>query len=46
MHRDDSVPVNQSRRGRSDLVSIPILIVFFALQKYIIGGLTLGGVKG
>jgi arabinogalactan oligomer/maltooligosaccharide transport system permease protein len=30
----------------SILVSIPILIVFFALQKYIIGGLTLGGVKG
>ena len=30
----------------SILVSNPILIVFFALQKYIIGGLTLGGVKG
>lgn len=30
----------------SILVSIPILIVFFALQKYIVGGLTLGGVKG
>jgi len=30
----------------SILVSIPILVVFFALQKYIIGGLTLGGVKG
>jgi arabinogalactan oligomer/maltooligosaccharide transport system permease protein len=30
----------------SILVSVPILIVFFALQKYIIGGLTLGGVKG
>lgn len=30
----------------SILVSVPILIVFFALQKYIVGGLTLGGVKG
>lgn len=30
----------------SILVSIPILVVFFALQKYIVGGLTLGGVKG
>jgi len=30
----------------SILVSVPIIIVFFALQKYIIGGLTLGGVKG
>jgi arabinogalactan oligomer/maltooligosaccharide transport system permease protein len=30
----------------SILVSVPNLIVFFALQKYIIGGLTLGGVKG
>ena len=30
----------------SIVVSIPILIVFFALQQYIVGGLTLGGVKG
>ena len=30
----------------SIVVSIPILIVFFALQKYIVGGLTIGGVKG
>lgn len=30
----------------SILVSVPILVVFFALQKYIVGGLTLGGVKG
>ncbi|MCG3141854.1 MAG: Trehalose transport system permease protein SugB [Anaerolineae bacterium] len=30
----------------SIVVSIPILIVFFALQKYIVGGLTVGGVKG
>jgi arabinogalactan oligomer/maltooligosaccharide transport system permease protein len=30
----------------SVIVSIPIVIVFFALQKYLVGGLTLGGVKG
>ena len=30
----------------SIVVSIPIVAVFFALQKYIVGGLTLGGVKG
>lgn len=30
----------------SIVVSIPIILVFFALQKYIVGGLTVGGVKG
>jgi arabinogalactan oligomer/maltooligosaccharide transport system permease protein len=30
----------------SILVSAPVVIVFFALQKYIVGGLTAGGVKG
>ena len=30
----------------SILVSIPILIVFFCIQKYMISGLTAGGVKG
>ncbi len=30
----------------SIVISIPILIVFFALQRYIVGGLTAGGVKG
>lgn len=28
------------------LVSIPILIIFFCIQKYMISGLTAGGVKG
>ena len=28
------------------LVSIPILIVFFCIQKYMVSGLTAGGVKG
>ncbi len=30
----------------SILVSVPILIVFFAIQKYMVSGLTAGGVKG
>ncbi|WP_167956382.1 sugar ABC transporter permease [Anaerosporobacter faecicola] len=28
------------------MVSIPILIIFFAIQKYMVSGLTAGGVKG
>ena len=28
------------------LVSIPILIIFFCIQKYMVSGLTAGGVKG
>lgn len=30
----------------SIVVSIPIILVFFVLQRYLIGGLTVGGVKG
>jgi arabinogalactan oligomer/maltooligosaccharide transport system permease protein len=30
----------------SVIVSIPIVVVFFALQRYLVSGLTLGGVKG
>lgn len=30
----------------SVLVSVPILIVFFCIQKYMVSGLTAGGVKG
>jgi arabinogalactan oligomer / maltooligosaccharide transport system permease protein len=30
----------------SIIVSIPIVLVFFALQKYLVSGLTAGGVKG
>ena len=28
------------------LVSIPVMALFFVLEKHIIGGLTAGGVKG
>jgi arabinogalactan oligomer/maltooligosaccharide transport system permease protein len=28
------------------LVSVPILIIFFSIQKYMVSGLTAGGVKG
>jgi len=30
----------------SILISLPVAIVYLSLQRYIIGGLTLGGVKG
>lgn len=30
----------------SILMSIPILVIFYALQRYIVSGLTVGGVKG
>lgn len=30
----------------SIMISLPVSIVYLALQKYIVGGLTLGGVKG
>ncbi|MFN8470581.1 MAG: ABC transporter permease subunit [Anaerolineae bacterium] len=30
----------------SVIVSVPIVVVFFALQRYMVGGLTSGGVKG
>ena len=28
------------------IVSVPVVVLFFALQKYLVGGLTAGGVKG
>jgi arabinogalactan oligomer/maltooligosaccharide transport system permease protein len=30
----------------SILMSIPILLLFFGLQRWIVSGLTVGGVKG
>jgi arabinogalactan oligomer/maltooligosaccharide transport system permease protein len=28
------------------LVSLPVMVLFFVLQEYLVGGLTQGGVKG
>jgi arabinogalactan oligomer/maltooligosaccharide transport system permease protein len=30
----------------SIIMSVPVLVLFFMLQKWIVSGLTLGGVKG
>jgi arabinogalactan oligomer/maltooligosaccharide transport system permease protein len=30
----------------SRLVALPVLIIFFCVQKYMVSGLTAGGVKG
>ena len=30
----------------SVVMTVPVMILFFALQRYLVSGLTLGGVKG
>ncbi len=42
---DISIPWGQFAAG-AVIIIIPVLIVFLALQRYLEGGLTLGGVKG
>jgi ABC-type glycerol-3-phosphate transport system permease component len=41
-------PVQQPRavRGGSLLTALPVVLLFQYLQRYIVGGLTAGGVKG
>jgi len=41
----DSVPWGMFA-AMSILIALPVSIVYLALQKYIVGGLTVGGVKG
>lgn len=39
-------PDMQKFAAMAILISIPILVLFFAFQKWMVGGLSLGGVKG
>jgi arabinogalactan oligomer/maltooligosaccharide transport system permease protein len=39
-------PDMQKFAALSILVSLPILLLFFAFQRWIVGGLAIGGVKG
>jgi len=36
----------RGRGAREIIVALPVSVVYLSLQKYIVGGLTIGGVKG
>jgi ABC-type maltose transport system permease subunit len=39
-------PDMQKFAAMSILISLPILVMFFSFQRWIVGGLSIGGVKG
>ena len=43
---NEAPPDMQKFAAMSILISLPILLLFFGFQRWIVSGLSLGGVKG